>query len=158
MLTRNMMLVLMRVMNSTYFLVLRDCCCGAVVVVGVVVVGGVAVGFVLGTELVWLAGFAVESAAEVGGAGVGCGEVLLGGAVCWGDWGDGLRPAFCRIVTSCSRRLLTWRRASTRCWSSVESPPCWSVDWEGTSEVGVDWVEGGLVGAAVAVIVEEVGG
>ena len=159
------MLVLMRVMNSTYFFVLRDCCCGVNAVVGVVavvvVVGGVAVEFVLGAELFWLGGLAVESAADVDGAGVGCGEVLLGGAVCWGDWGAGLRPAFCRIVASCSRRLLTWRRASTRCWSSVDSPPCWragSADWEGTSEVGVDWAEGGLVGAAVAVIVEEVGG
>ena len=63
-------------------------------------------------------------------------------------------------MTSCSKRLLTWRRASTRCWSSVESPPGWragSVDWEGTSEVGVDWVEDGLVVVAVTVIVE-VGG
>ena len=32
-----------------------------------------------------------------------------------------------------------------------------SVDWEGTSEVGVDWVEDGLVVVAVTVIVE-VGG
>ena len=39
------MLVLMRVMNSTYFLVLRDCCWGAVAVVDVVVVGVVTVGF-----------------------------------------------------------------------------------------------------------------
>ena len=63
-------------------------------------------------------------------------------------------------MTSCSRRLLTWRRASTRCWSSDESPPSWktgSADWEGTSEVGVDWVDGGLIGAADTVIVE-VGG
>ena len=71
-----------------------------------------------------------------------------------------MKPTFCRIVTSCSRRLLTWRRASTRSWSSDESPPgcrARSADWEGTSEVGVDWVEGGLVGVAVTVIVE-VGG
>ena len=42
---------------------------------------------------------------------------------------------------------------STRCCSSDGSPP--SPDWEG--EVGVDWVEDGLVGPAVTVIVE-VGG
>ena len=63
-------------------------------------------------------------------------------------------------MTSCIKRLLTWRRASTRCWSSDESPPdgrAGSADCEGTSEVGVDWVEGGLFGAAVTVIVE-VGG
>ena len=71
-----------------------------------------------------------------------------------------MRPTFCRIVTSCIRRLLTWRRASTRCWSIDDSPPGWrtgSAEWEGTSEVGVDWVEDGLVGPAVTAIVE-VGG
>ena len=45
------MLVLMRVMNSTYFLVLRDCCWGAVAVVGVEVVGVVTGGFGLVAEL-----------------------------------------------------------------------------------------------------------
>lgn len=60
------------------------------------------------------------------------------------------------MVTSCIRRLLTWRRASTRCWSSDESPPGWrvvSADCGGTSEVGVEWVEGGLFGAVVTVMV-----
>lgn len=41
------MLVLMRVMNSTYFFVLSDCCWGAVAGLGVVVVGVVTVGFAL---------------------------------------------------------------------------------------------------------------
>lgn len=111
------MLVLMRVMNSTNFLVLRDCCCGAVAVVGVVVVGVVVVGVVvLAAELIWdwvvVAG---SPAAEMGGAGLACGGDVFGGTVCWGDWGDGLKPSFCKLVTSWIRRLLTWRRASTRC-------------------------------------------
>lgn len=92
----------------------------------------------------------------MGGAGVVCGGDVDGGTACWGDWGDGLKPSFCRMVTSWIRRLLTWRRASTRCWSSDESPPGWragSADCGGTSEVGVDCVEGGLFGAAVTVIV-----
>ena len=124
------MLVLRRVMNSTYFLALRDCCCSgrAVAVVGVVVVVGVvavAFGFVAALLFgFWAAFGAVGSPVEVGGAGVACGEELLfGGTVGWGDWGDGLRPSFCRVVTSWSRRLLTCNRASTRCWSSDESPP-----------------------------------
>lgn len=75
------MLVLMRVMNSTYFLVLRDCCWGAVAVVGVVVVGVVIVGVILVAELFWFWAVDVGSPAEVGGAGVACGEVF-GGAVC----------------------------------------------------------------------------
>lgn len=75
------MLVLMRVMNSTYFLVLRDCCWGAVAVVGVVVVGVVIVGTILVTELVWFWAVDVGSPAEVGGAGVACGDVFEG-AVC----------------------------------------------------------------------------
>ena len=116
----------------------------------------------MAAELFWLGVLDVESPAEVAGAGVACGEMEFGAAVCWGDWGDGFRPrpTFCRIVTSCIRRLLTWRRASTRCWSSDESPLAWragSAGWEGTSEVGVDWVEDGLAGAAVTVIVD-VGG
>ena len=60
-------------------------------------------------------------------------------------------------MTSRIRRVLTCRRASTRCWSIDDNPLGWragSADWEGTSEVGVDWVEDGLVGAAVTVIVE----
>ena len=77
------MLVLMRVMNSTYFLVLRDCCWGAVAVVGVeVVVGVVTGGFVLVAELFWLGVLDEESPAEVAGAGVACGEVELGAAAC----------------------------------------------------------------------------
>ena len=76
------MLVLMRVMNSTYFLVLSDCCWGAVAVVGVEVAGVVAGGFVLVAELFWLGVLDVESPAEVAGAGVACGEVECGGAAC----------------------------------------------------------------------------
>ena len=82
MLTRNMILVLMRVMNSTYFLVLRDCCWGAVATVGVIVVGVVTVGFVLVPALFWLGAVGVGSPAEVGGAGVACGEEVFWGAVC----------------------------------------------------------------------------
>ena len=95
------MLVLRRVMNSTYFLALRDCCCsgGAVAVVGVVVVVGVVAvtfGFVAALLFgVWAVFGAVGSPVEVGGAGVTCGEELLfGGTVGWGDWGDGLSPSF----------------------------------------------------------------
>ena len=76
------MLVLMRVMNSTYFLVLRDCCWGAVAVVGVEVVGVVTGGFVLMAALFWLGVLDVESPAEVAGAGVACGEVEFGAAAC----------------------------------------------------------------------------
>ena len=94
-------------MYSTYFLVLRDCCWGAVAVVGVEVVGAVTGGLVLVTELFWLGVLDVESPAEVAGAGVACGEVEFGAVACCGDWGDGLKPTFCRIVTSCIRRLLT---------------------------------------------------
>ena len=82
------MLVLMRVMNSTYFLWMRDCCgaAAAAAAVGVVVVGVVLVGFGLGAGSV---GFWVVDAesppAEVGGAGVICGEDTFGAGVCWGD-------------------------------------------------------------------------
>ena len=77
------MLVLMRVMNSTYFLVLRDCCWGAVAIVGVdVVVGVVSGGFVLMAALFWLGVLDVESPVEVAGAGVACGEVEFGAAAC----------------------------------------------------------------------------
>ena len=76
------MLVLMRVMNSTYFFVLRDCCWGAVAAVGVVVVGVVTVGLAFVAELFWLGVVEVESPAEVGGAGIACGEEEVGGAAC----------------------------------------------------------------------------
>lgn len=82
------MLVLMRVMNSTYFFALRDCSCGAVAAVGVVVVVGVVTtgGFVvLAAELLfWPGVLDAESPAEVvvvAGAGVACGEEV-GAAVC----------------------------------------------------------------------------
>ena len=80
------MLVLRRVMNSTYFFALRDCCCGAVVAVegaaAVVIAGGVTAGLDWAVEFVWLGGLAVASPAEADGAGVACGEVLVGGAAC----------------------------------------------------------------------------
>lgn len=85
------MLVLMRVMNSTYFFALRDCSCGAAAVVGVVVVvvGVVTTAglFVLAAELlVWPGVLDAESPAEVvvaAGAGVACGEEEeVGAAVC----------------------------------------------------------------------------
>ena len=83
------MLVLMRVMNSTYFFALRDCGCGAAAVVGVVVVVGVVTAaglFVLAAELlVWAGMLDAESPAEVvvaAGAGVACGEEEVGAAVC----------------------------------------------------------------------------
>ena len=76
------MLVLMRVMNSTYFLVLRDCCWGAVAVVGVEVVGVVTGGFALVAGLFWVGVLDVESLGEVAGAGVACGEVEFGAAAC----------------------------------------------------------------------------
>ena len=76
------MLVLMRVMNSTYFFALRDCCWGATAAVGVVVVGVVMAGVGLVAALVWVWGVDVGSAAEAGGAGVACGEELFGRTVC----------------------------------------------------------------------------
>ena len=71
-----------------------------------------------------------------------------------------MRPSFCNIVTSCSRRLLTCSRALTRCLSRDDNPLVWragSPDWEGASEVGVDCVEDGLVEVAVTVIAEVAG-
>lgn len=50
--------------------------------VGVVIVGVLTVGFVLVTELFWFWVVDVGSPAEVGGAGVACGEEVFGGAVC----------------------------------------------------------------------------
>lgn len=82
---------------------------------------------------------------------------------CWGDCGfpgcDVFSPAACNFCTSCSNKVLTFRRVSTRSWSRMDALPAWepvSAACDGVSEVGVDWAEE-AAGKAVTVIEEMLG-
>ena len=79
--------------------------------VGVVVVGVVTE---LGVGAFCPAASAGSVDVGVAASGLVWGDEAFAGLACWGDCTVALRPAFCRIWTSCSKRLLTLSRASMR--------------------------------------------